>query len=174
MAGQPATRLGRCHDIGTTVSTKPSWQGDQQHAYNSATTPSTMHPRHFHTPIVSRRFPRTVVARRPAARPRLCHDAIHDASTTLPRHDSATTVSTNRRFIVKNRPRNRHGKATSSTPTTPSTMHPQHFHATIVPRRFPRTVVLLSKTIHKTVVARRPAARPRCHPRCIHDTSTPR
>ena len=106
VAGQPATRPGRCqniihnasttlprHDIATAVSTKPSWQGDQQHAHNSATTPST----------------------------------------TLPRHDSATTVSTNRRFIVKNRPRNRRGKATSSTPTTVPRRRPRCIHDTSMP-----------------------------------------
>ena len=88
-----------------------------------------MHPRHFHATIVLRRSPLTVVllsktvhetavARRPAARPRRYHDAIHDAPTTLPHYDSATTVSTSRRFIVKNRPQNRRGKETRNPPTT--------------------------------------------------------
>ena len=145
----------------------------------TSNTPRTVpqhHPQCIHEATAPQHcndgFHKTVVAGRLATRPPQCHDTIHDASTTFPHPDSITTVSTNRRFVVKNRPRHRRGKATSNTPKTVP-RHPQrHFHATIVPRRFPETVILLSKTVHDTVVARRPVGRPRqCHD-AIHNAST--
>ena len=64
-------------------------------------------------------------------------------------------------FIVNSRPRNCRGKAISNAPTifptTTFTMYPRRFYATIVPRRFPKIVVLLEENVYETVVARQPA-----------------
>ena len=48
-------------------------------------------------------------------------------------------------------------------------MHPRHFHATIVPRRFPPNRRFMSKTVHETVVARRPTTLPRYSHEGLYD-----
>ena len=69
----------------TTVSIKPSWQGNQQHAHDGATTPFAMHPWPYRATTLQRRFPRNrrgkATSNTPTTVPRHHSRCIHDTST---------------------------------------------------------------------------------------------
>ena len=101
--------------------------------------------------------------------PQPSHNGPTALSMTQPRRFHNTTVprrfSRNRRFIFQNRPRKRRGRLTINLLMTVTRHYPRRNYNASTPRwchyGFIKTVVLLSKTVHKTLVARQPATLPR-------------